>query len=300
MKNCVKNEKGVTIMVLVITVTIMLILAAVSVKIASGDNGKDGVIQMTTEQRQDQFNTVATGDISMYNFFVNSNDINDNFAKISGEDYNHMKIGTKILINDKEKSNSYLAEIQEIGAKEIICKVIEKMASNEMSVNVTLFQGIPKSDKMEYIIQKSVELGVSEIVPTEMKNCVAKINNEENKLKRWNKISETAAKQSKRSIIPKVESKISFDDLLNKIKEFDLVIVAYENEKHTSLKNVLQNCKGVKNIAIIIGPEGGIDTKELKLLEDNGVQVASLGKRILRTETAPIAMLSMILYEYEM
>ena len=249
---------------------------------------------------------VATGDISMYNFFVNSNDINDNFAKISGEDYNHirnvlrMKIGTKILINDKEKSNSYLAEIQEIGAKEIICKVIEKMASNEMSVNVTLFQGIPKSDKMEYIIQKSVELGVSEIVPTEMKNCVAKINNEENKLTRWNKISETAAKQSKRSIIPKVESKISFDDLLNKIKEFDLVIVAYENEKHTSLKDVLQNCKGVKNIAIIIGPEGGIDTKELKLLEDNGVQVASLGKRILRTETAPIVMLSMILYEYEM
>lgn len=249
---------------------------------------------------------VATGDISMYNFFVNSNDINDNFAKISGEDYNHirnvlrMKIGTKILINDKEKSNSYLAEIQEIGAKEIICKVIEKMASNEMSVNVTLFQGIPKSDKMEYIIQKSVELGVSEIVPTEMKNCVAKINNEENKLTRWNKISETAAKQSKRSIIPKVESKISFDDLLNRIKEFDLVIVAYENEKHTSLKDVLQNCKGVKNIAIIIGPEGGIDTKELKLLEDNGVQVASLGKRILRTETAPIVMLSMILYEYEM
>ena len=249
---------------------------------------------------------VATGDISMYNFFVNSNDINDNFAKISGEDYNHirnvlrMKIGTKILINDKEKSNSYLAEIQEIGAKEIICKVIEKMASNEMSVNVTLFQGIPKSDKMEYIIQKSVELGVSEIVPTEMKNCVAKINNEENKLTRWNKISETAAKQSKRSIIPKVESKISFNDLLNRIKEFDLVIVAYENEKHTSLKDVLQNCKGVKNIAIIIGPEGGIDTKELKLLEDNGAQVASLGKRILRTETAPIAMLSMILYEYEM
>ena len=95
-----------------------------------------------------------------------------------------MKIGTKILINDKEKSNSYLAEIQEIGAKEIICKVIEKIASNEMSVNVTLFQGIPKSDKMEYIIQKSVELGVSEIVPTEMKNCVAKINNEENKLRR--------------------------------------------------------------------------------------------------------------------
>ena len=249
---------------------------------------------------------VATGDISMYNFFVNSNDINDNFAKISGEDYNHirnvlrMKIGTKILINDKEKSNSYLAEIQEIGAKEIICKVIEKMESNEMSVNVTLFQGIPKSDKMEYIIQKSVELGVSEIVPTEMKNCVAKINNEENKLTRWNKISETAAKQSKRSIIPKVESKISFDDLLNRIKEFDLVIVAYENEKHTSLKDVLQNCKCVKNIAIIIGPEGGIDTKELNLLEDNGAQVASLGKRILRTETAPIAMLSMILYEYEM
>ena len=242
----------------------------------------------------------------MYNFFVNSNDIYNNVARISGDDYNHiknvlrMKIGTKILINDREKNNSYLAEIQEIDTNEILCKIIDKIASNEMMKKVTLFQGIPKADKMEYIIQKSVELGVSDIVPTQMKNCVAKINNEENKLKRWNKISETAAKQSKRSIIPMVENKISFDNLLNRLKEFDLVIVAYENEKHISLKDVLQNCKEAENIAIIIGPEGGIDANELKLLENKGANVASLGKRILRTETAPIAMLSMILYEYEM
>lgn len=248
----------------------------------------------------------STGDINMYNFFINSNDINDNVAKISGEDYNHirnvlrMKIGTKIIINEKEKNNSFLAEIQNISSKQILCKIIEKIASNEMPVKVTLFQGIPKSDKMEYIIQKSVELGVSEIVPTEMKNCVAKINNEENKLKRWNKISETAAKQSKRSIIPKVENKISFDNLVERIKGYDLVIIAYENEKNTSMKDVLHYCNNVKSIALIIGPEGGIDMNELKLLENNGAQVASLGKRILRTETASIVMISMILYEYEL
>ena len=242
----------------------------------------------------------------MYNFFVNSNDICDNIARISGEDYNHiknvlrMKLGTKILINDKGKNNSYLTEIQKISEKEILCKIIEKIESNEMKIKVTLFQGVPKSDKMEYIIQKSVELGVYEIIPTQMKNCVAKINNEENKLIRWNKISETAAKQSKRSIIPKVENKISFDELINRMKEFDLTIVAYEDEKNTNMKDILRNYPNVKSIAIIIGPEGGIDKNELEIMSNNGAKHASLGKRILRTETASIAMLSMILYEYEM
>lgn len=242
----------------------------------------------------------------MYNFFVNSNDIYDDVARISGDDYNHiknvlrMKIGTKILINDKEKNKTYLTKIQEVGTKEIFCKIIDRIPSNEMIVKVSLFQGIPKADKMEYIIQKSVELGVNEIVPTEMKNCVAKINNEENKLIRWNKISETAAKQSKRSIIPKIENKISFNTLLDRIKKFDLAIVAYENEKNISLRDVLNKHQNINNIAIIVGPEGGIDKNELNLLENAGVKTASLGKRILRTETAPIAMLSMILYEYEM
>jgi 16S rRNA (uracil1498-N3)-methyltransferase len=242
----------------------------------------------------------------MYNFFVNSNDIYDYVARISGDDYNHiknvlrMKIGAKILINDKEKNKTYLTKIQEVGTKEIFCKIIDRIPSNEMIVKVSLFQGIPKADKMEYIIQKSVELGVNEIVPTEMKNCVAKINNEENKLIRWNKISETAAKQSKRSIIPKIENKISFNTLLDRVKKFDLAIVAYENEKHISLRDVLNKHQNINNIAIIVGPEGGIDKNELNLLENAGVKTASLGKRILRTETAPIAMLSMILYEYEM
>lgn len=242
----------------------------------------------------------------MYNFFVSSKDINDRNAIISGSDYNHiknvlrMKAGTKILINDKEKNKSFLSEITGFEKNSVLCKIIEEVDSKEMPIKVTLFQGLPKSDKMEYIIQKSVELGVYEIIPVEMKNCVAKLNNEENKIKRWNTISETAAKQSKRNIIPKVWHKISFEELQNKVKEYDLVIVAYENEKHTNLREILEENNGVKNIAIVIGPEGGIDEREISILESNGCKLASLGKRILRTETASIAMLSMIIYEFEM
>ncbi len=242
----------------------------------------------------------------MYNFFVDSSEINEKNAVISGSDYNHiknvlrMKPGTKIFINSKENNETFLSEIIGFEKNSVICKILEKVESNEMPVKITLFQGLPKSDKMEYIIQKSVELGVYEIVPVEMKNCVAKLNNEENKIKRWNTISETAAKQSKRNIIPKVWNKITFEELKNKIKDYDLAIVAYENEKHTNLKEVLQDNKDAKNIAIIIGPEGGIDEKEINALEENNCKVASLGKRILRTETAPIAMLSMITYEFEM
>lgn len=241
----------------------------------------------------------------MYNFFVNENQFLDNKVIIKGNDFNHiknvlrMKNGEKFYVSNKVSGDSYLVNLDNYSQDEVICNIIEKMDSKESNVKVTLFQGLPKADKMEYIIQKSVELGVYNIVPVDMKFCVAKLNNEEKKIFRWQTISEAAAKQSKRNIIPKIENKISFKNMLEVLKDFDLAIIAYENENKTNLKEILQKNKNINNIAIIIGPEGGLSQDEVEQLIENGAKSASIGKRILRTETASLAMLSMIMYEFE-
>ena len=178
--------------------------------------------------------------------------------------------------------------------------IIKEMESTELNVKITLFQGLPKKDKMELIIQKAVELGVFNIVPVDMKNCIVKLKDEDKKISRWQEISEAAAKQSKRNIIPKIEKLMKIKDLKDKIKDYDLCIVAYEDENNTTLKDILNKNKNAKNIALIIGPEGGISKEEVQLLNENGAKTASLGKRILRTETAGISMISMITYEFEL
>lgn len=163
-----------------------------------------------------------------------------------------------------------------------------------------MFQGLPKADKMEYIIQKTTELGVKRIIPVKMERCVAKINDKDkiNKIDRWRKIAEVAAKQSQRDTIPVIDEIIKLNDI--NIDKYDVFIIAYEKEKNISIKNLLQKNKQSKNIGILIGPEGGINEKEIKLLQEKGGKLVSLGERILRTETAPIALISMIIYELEM
>lgn len=174
----------------------------------------------------------------------------------------------------------------------------------ESKVHVTIFQGLPKADKMEYIIQKSTELGAVKIVPVEMVRCVVKLDNkkEDKKIERWQKIAESAAKQSGRDLIPKVEMPININDLCKMIKDFDAVILAYEEEKENTLKNELKklNKNESINIGVIIGPEGGIDKSEIEKLANAGAKVVTLGKRILRTETASLNIISNIMYEYEM
>ncbi|MBR3134389.1 MAG: 16S rRNA (uracil(1498)-N(3))-methyltransferase [Clostridia bacterium] len=242
----------------------------------------------------------------MYSFFVDDENIVDNYAYVEGDDYNHiknalrMKEGEIIKICNKKNGDSFKTKIEKITDTEIQCAIIEKMDSTESSVKVVIYQGLPKSDKMEYIIQKSVELGVYSIVPVEMKYCIAKMKNHEKKTKRWNLISEAAAKQSKRSIIPKIENVIDIKKLCEEIKKYDLSIVAYEKENKKSIKELISNKNKLKAIAIVIGPEGGIDESEVEMLEKNGAVCATLGKRILRTETASSAILSMIMYEYEL
>lgn len=243
----------------------------------------------------------------MHKFFVGDNQINNEKIIINNEDYNHianvlrMKKGEFILITNKESKETFNCEIDEINSNEVICNILNKENKEiELNVNIDLFQGLPKADKMEYIIQKCVELGVHKIVPVNMKYCIAKIKDEEKKNLRWNKISEVASKQSKRNIIPKIEKSISISTLCSEIENYDLVIVAYENEENITLKDVLKGNSKIKNIAVIVGPEGGISTDEIEKLKERGAKIVSLGNRILRTETAPIAILSMMVYEYEL
>jgi 16S rRNA (uracil1498-N3)-methyltransferase len=241
----------------------------------------------------------------MYNFFVERDQFYNHTVDIKDENFNHiknvlrMKIDDELIVSCKETGNSFLCTISEIGDNKIVCKIIEERESTEPKVEVTLFQGIPKSDKMELIIQKTVEVGINKIYPVEMKFCIGKIKDNK-KITRWQTISEAAAKQSKRNIIPTIENPISFKEMAEVLKEYDLALVAYENEEKTNIKEVLQQNPDAKKIAIIIGPEGGISKEEVESLVSNGTKEVSLGKRILRTETASISMLSMIMYQYDL
>ncbi len=246
----------------------------------------------------------------MPKFFVKSNQIKDNKVIITGEDVNHIKNVLRLNVDDNiqvcnlETSENYTCGIIKLNTSNIECNIFNKINSEaESNIYINIFQGIPKSNKMELIIQKCVELGAAEITPVEMKRCVAKIE-EKNKCKkilRWQKISEVAAKQSGRDKVPKINDVINIKNICNLISEYDIVLVAYENEEKNTLKNELKKLKYKNNniikIGIIIGPEGGIDKKEINLLKEAGVKVVTLGKRILRTETVAFVLTSIIMYE---
>lgn len=246
----------------------------------------------------------------MYKFFVTEEQIENNKINIVGEDVNHIKNVLRLQINEEieicsiNNSTNYLCKILQLTNKNIECKIIKSVESNrESQVYLHIFQGLPKSEKMEMIIQKTTEIGVSEITPIVMERCIVKLDNKskEKKLTRWKKIAEVAAKQSKRDKIPIINDPINIECIYEKVKNYDIVLVAYENEQVNTIKNELRNIskKNRMNIAVIIGPEGGIDKEEIKILKEQGMHLVSLGKRILRTETAPIVLSSIIMYELD-
>lgn len=244
----------------------------------------------------------------MQKFFVKDNQIEDNIVKITSTDVNHitnvlrLKRDDQIQICNEDTSENYITKILEYDKEKVICEIIEKIDSKvETNIDITVYQGLPKADKMELIIQKVTEIGVKTITPVAMERCIVKLDEKEanKKQDRWQKIAEVAAKQSKRDIIPKIENLIKIQKLYDKIKEYDLFIVAYEDEEKLTLKEVLKQNSNAKNIAVLIGPEGGIDLKEIENLKQNGAIVVTLGNRILRTETAPIVISSNIIYELE-
>ncbi len=244
----------------------------------------------------------------MYNFFVDENKRQGNFYLITDDDYNHiknvlrMKVGDTILVSSE--GNSHLCSLKEFSGEGVVVEIVEEnYQDTALPVKLYLFQGLPKSDKMEFVIQKAVELGAEAIVPVEMSRCVVKLDEKKKKSKtaRWQSISESAAKQSKRTSIPKVYDVMSYKDALNFANELDLLLVPYESKDGmTSTKNALKKMKNGMSVGILIGPEGGFDEKEIALAEESGGLTISLGKRILRTETASVTALSMCMLYAEM
>lgn len=249
----------------------------------------------------------------MPRFFVKSSQIQENEIKIIGEDVKHIrnvlrkKIGDDIEICNQENQKSYKCEIQQIEEDKIIAKIDDEIKSENNNIKVDIYQGLPKSDKMELIIQKSIELGANAIIPVQMKRCVAKLDgkDEVKKIQRWQKIAESAAKQSGRSTIPEVKRKVTIQDIVKMKQQYDMIIVTYENEKKNKLKNELLQLRKILEeietitIAIIIGPEGGLEEKDVETLRENGAKIVTLGDRILRTETVALNILSIIMYELD-
>ena len=241
----------------------------------------------------------------MPKFFIEANQMQENKITLLGEDVNHIanvlrkKVGDEINICNISTSENFLCQIEEINKDFITCKKQKVVQTNtESNTEVTIFQGLPKAEKMELIIQKCTELGAKYFVPVQMERCVVKLDSKSQakKIERWNKIAETAAKQSGRNFIPKVENLINLQNLLNLIQKYDIVLLAYEDFTFKEVVQTLKNKENLK-VGIIIGPEGGIDIKEVKQLEEAGAKIITLGKRILRTETVALAMTSIIMYE---
>ncbi len=245
----------------------------------------------------------------MYQFFVEDAQIGKEFITITGSDVNHiknvlrMKSGEKIRVSSKQ-GGDYYCEISELGDDFVQADIIDsEAAGTELPAKIFLFQALPKGDRMETVIQKAVELGVYEIVPVAMKYCVVKLDAKkaENKRKRWQAIAESAAKQSKRSRIPVVREVMSFAEAIDYAKECRINLVPYENERGmAATKEVLSELKKDTSVSVMIGPEGGFAEEEIARVREENMQIISLGKRILRTDTAAISTLSLLMLQLEM
>jgi len=243
------------------------------------------------------------------NFFVDGSQIKNNNIYIDGNDINHIKNVLRYKENDlitvvsKEDSSKYLARIVDFLENEIKCEIIKREAAVDSRLKIDIFQALPKADKMELIIQKCSEIGVNKIIPVAMKRCVVRLDEKDaaKKIQRWQKISEVAAKQCQRTDIMKLDELVKIDDICRQIDRYDLVLIAYEKEENSYLKEEIENIKKIKkdeiNVAFIVGPEGGFDLEEIEKLVKSGAKAVSLGKRILRTETAPIVVSTILMYE---
>lgn len=244
----------------------------------------------------------------MFNFFVDRNSRQGDKYIITGSDCNHiknvlrMREGDTLLVSNGKASD--LCEILDFDNDCVTVKIIEEnYQDTNLPVEIYLFQGLPKSDKMELIIQKAVELGVSGIIPVEMNRCVVKLDPKKKKSKtaRWQAIAESAAKQSKRTVIPEVFDVLTYKEAMEKAKDLDLFMVPYENKDGMqATKTALSEIKKDMKIGVLIGPEGGFEESEINTATENGGKIISLGKRILRTETAAITAVGMCMLYIEM
>lgn len=244
----------------------------------------------------------------MYHFFSEHEHIHDTYIDIVGSDVNHiknvlrLKTGDSLLISsgDNIDYTCHIAQIDEEHIRADIDSVDER--GRELVSKIYLFQGLPKADKMELVIQKAVELGAFEVIPVAMKRSVVKLDAKkaESKVKRWNAIAESAAKQSKRSILPQVSDVVTFAQAVKMAENCQIKLLPYEcADGMEKTKRLIENITPGQDIAVFIGPEGGFDLDELGLAKEAGCEIITLGKRILRTETAGMMLLSVLMYHLE-
>ena len=244
----------------------------------------------------------------MFNFFVDDSKRKGDIFYIDGPDFNHiknvlrMRIGDELLVSCLGKS--HLCSIESLDGDTAAVQITEENYQNtELPVQIILYQGLPKADKLELIIQKTVELGVAKIVPVEMSRCVVRLDEKKKnaKVSRWQSIAESAAKQSKRTLIPEIGNVLTFKQMLEEAKGLDLFLVPYENKDGmAATKAVLDKIKSGMRVGILIGPEGGFEVSEVEAAASAGGETISLGARILRTETAAITAAAMCMLHIEM
>ncbi len=244
----------------------------------------------------------------MQNFFVTPFQVKEGLIYIEGSDVNHMKnvlrmrVGEQIRVNDGN-NGCYLCEIAAYEEKAACLRIVEEIcADTELPCRIYLFQGLPKQEKMELIVQKCVELGVYEIIPVFMKRCVVKLDDKKAKKKaeRWQEISKSAAKQAGRGIIPRVCEAVPYKEALKRVEELDVALMPYElAEDMGETKKVIESIAPGQSVGIFIGPEGGFDREEAEAAVRAGAKEITLGRRILRTETAGLSILAVLMFHLE-
>ncbi len=244
----------------------------------------------------------------MHHFFVSDEQIHENEITITGRDVNHIKTvlrirpGEQISVSGSNKV-SYRCEVSDISEDAVTAKILwSQEADTELPCRITLLQALPKSDKMELIIQKAVELGAAEIVPMQTARSVVKLDEKraENKVNRWNAIAKSAAEQSKRSLIPEVKPVMSFADAVSYVSGTDKKFIPYERAKNMqNTREAFASIRPGDSVAVLIGSEGGFSEEEIALAEKEGIMPVTLGRRILRTETAGMTVLSILMYLLE-
>lgn len=251
----------------------------------------------------------------MHHFFVEPSRISDRSVVITGEDVNHirnvlrLKAGDEISVSNGVDGREYRCGIDEISDTQVVCTLrFVKEDGVELPVRVCLFQGLPKGDKMEFVIQKMVELGVCEIIPVAMKRCVVKLDDKkaEAKRARWQGIAEAAAKQSRRGVVPRVREVMSYRQALEYAENMDVRLVPYEMEElmdgasgMAGTRQVIDHIEPGQSVAVFIGPEGGFEEDEILSAVGCGMKPITLGRRILRTETAGMTVMAWIMYRLE-
>lgn len=244
----------------------------------------------------------------MHHFFVTPQQISGDKIRIEGGDVNHMKNVLRMKLHEKAEisdgeSRTYLCEVEAYEEDVAVLHILEEMeADTEPASNLYLFQGLPKSDKMELIVQKAVELGVYQVIPVAMKRSVVRLDDKKaaKKAERWNSIAESAAKQAGRSRIPEVTMPLSYKEALKMAEELDVTLLPYELAGGMEVtREVIRQIKSGQSVGIFIGPEGGFEPEEVDAAVSMGAKVITLGRRILRTETAGLATLAVLMFELE-